>query len=185
MKQLYINWWNKDNVEKIKHQFYSVFSDEPPISDYPLCIIKKKINRCILGQNIAEKHYYYVCNWKNDLYVGEKRKIKYPFCTRIPHFFQKYFWYQINRNFMYFLKKKKNGKSKLQVPDTGTRVLDNTRPFLRSSIVSFWITPAGSKERKYHIFRQYWYTKNVPVFTNTGTFQYLGPELYFFQKNFQ
>ena len=27
----------------------------------------------------------------------------------------------------------------LQVPDTGKRVLDNTRPFLRSSIVSFWI----------------------------------------------
>ena len=40
------------------------------------------------------------------------------------------------------------GKSILQVPDTGTRVLDNTRPFLRSSIVSFWITPAGSKEHK-------------------------------------
>ena len=29
------------------------------------------------------------------------------------------------------------GKSILQVPDTGTRVLDNTRPFLRSSIVNF------------------------------------------------
>ena len=29
------------------------------------------------------------------------------------------------------------GKSILQVPDTGTRVLDNTRPFLHSSIVSF------------------------------------------------
>ena len=29
------------------------------------------------------------------------------------------------------------GKSILQVPDTGTRVLDNTRPFLCSSIVSF------------------------------------------------
>ena len=29
------------------------------------------------------------------------------------------------------------GKSKLQVPDTGTRVLDNTRSFLCSSIVSF------------------------------------------------
>ena len=29
------------------------------------------------------------------------------------------------------------GKSILQVPDTGTRVLDNTGPFLRSSIVSF------------------------------------------------
>ena len=78
---------------------------------------------------------------------------------------------------------RKNGKSILQVPDTGTRVLDNTKPFLRSSIVSFWITPAGSKERKYHIFRQYWYTRNVLVFTNTGTFQYLGPEVYFFRKN--
>ena len=64
--------------------------------------------------------------------------------------------------------------------DTGTRVLDNTTPILCSSIASFWITPAGSKERKYHIFRQYWYTKNVPVFTNTGTFKYLGPEVYFF-----
>ena len=77
------------------------------------------------------------------------------------------------------------GKSILQVPDTGTRVLDNTIPFLCSSIVSFWITLACSKERKYHIFGQYWYTKNVPVLTNTGTFQYLGPEVYFFlQKNF-
>ena len=72
------------------------------------------------------------------------------------------------------------GKSVLQVPDTGTRVLDNTRPFLHSSIVSFWITLARSIERKYHIFRQYWYTRNVPVFNNTGTFQYLGPEVYFF-----
>ena len=74
------------------------------------------------------------------------------------------------------------GKSILQVPDTGTRVLANTGPFLRSSIVSFWITPARSKGHKYHIFMQYWYTRNVPVFTNTGTFQYLGPEVYFFQN---
>ena len=29
------------------------------------------------------------------------------------------------------------GKSILQVPDTGTGVLDNTRPFLCSSIVNF------------------------------------------------
>ena len=76
----------------------------------------------------------------------------------------------------------KFGKSILQVPDTGTQVLANTRPFLRSSIVRFWITRARSKGRKYHIFRQYWYTRNVPVFTNTGTFQYLGPEVYFFLK---
>ena len=46
--------------------------------------------------------------------------------------------------------------------------------------VSSWITPPCSKERKYHIFRQYWYTRNVPVFTKTGTFQYLAPEVYFF-----
>ena len=71
-------------------------------------------------------------------------------------------------------------KSILQVPDTGTWVLNNTRPFLHSSIVSFWITPACSKECKYHIFRQYWYTRNVRVLTNTETFQYLGPEVYFF-----
>ena len=77
-----------------------------------------------------------------------------------------------------------NGKSILQVPDTGTRVLVNTKLHLRSSIVSFWITPARSKGRKYHIFRQYWYTRNVPVFTNTGTFQYLGPEVYFFLVNY-
>ena len=51
-----------------------------------------------------------------------------------------------------------------------------------SSIVSFWITLAHSKEHKYHIFRQYWYTRNVPLFTNTGTFQYLGPQVYFFRK---
>ena len=75
------------------------------------------------------------------------------------------------------------GKSILQVPDTGTQVLDNTGPFLCSSIVSFSITLACSKECKYHIFRQYWYTKNVPVLTNTGAFQYLGPEVYFFPKN--
>ena len=68
-----------------------------------------------------------------------------------------------------------------QVPDTGTRVLDNTKPFWFSSIVCFWMPPALSKEHKYHIFGQYWYTRNVPVFTNTGTFQYLGPEVYFFQ----
>ena len=42
------------------------------------------------------------------------------------------------------------------------------------------MTPARSKERKYPIFKQYWYTKIVPVFTNTGMFQYLGPEVYFF-----
>ena len=73
--------------------------------------------------------------------------------------------------------------TKIQVvPDTGTRVLDNTKPFLSSSIVSLWITPAHSKEPKYHIFWEYWYTKSVPVFTNTGKFQYLGPQVYFFPK---
>ena len=77
------------------------------------------------------------------------------------------------------------GKGILQVPDTGTRVLGNTGPFLSSSIVCFWIPAARSKECKYHIFDQYWYTKNDPVFTNTGTFQYLGPEVYFFPAFFQ
>ena len=38
----------------------------------------------------------------------------------------------------------RKGKSILQVPDTGTRVLDNTRIFLCSSIVSFKITLACS-----------------------------------------
>ena len=74
----------------------------------------------------------------------------------------------------------KAGKSILQVPDTGTRVLDNTRPFWRSSIVCFWMPPARSKEHKYYITGQYWDTRNVLVFTNTGMFQYLGPEVYLF-----
>ena len=76
-------------------------------------------------------------------------------------------------------------KSILEVPDTGTWVLDNTKPFLCSSIINFWITLAHSKEHKYHIFRQYWYTRNVPVFTNTGTFQHLGPQVYFFPGLFE
>ena len=51
--------------------------------------------------------------------------------------------------------------------DTGTQVLDNTRLFLCSSNLSFWITQALFKDGKYHIFGQYRYTRNVPVFTNT------------------
>ena len=67
-------------------------------------------------------------------------------------------------------------KSILEVPDTGTWVLDNTRPILHSSIVSFWITPACSKERKYHIHQkcsgihQFW---DVPV---SGTWSVLFPD---------
>ena len=49
-------------------------------------------------------------------------------------------------------------------------------------LLAFELTTTRSKERKYHTSRQYWYTRNVPVFTNTGTFQYLGPEVYFFLK---
>ena len=94
--------------------------------------------------------------------------------------FNYFVWVFDQKGTMNYLFNTHQGKSILQVPDTGTRVLDNTRPFLRSRIVSFWITPAHSEERKYHIFRQYWYTQNIPVFTNTGTFQYMGPEVYFF-----
>ena len=72
-----------------------------------------------------------------------------------------------------------DGKSILQVPDTCTRGFGNTRPRWHSIIVCFWMPPARCKECKYHIYGQYWYKKNVPVFTNTGTFQYLGPEVYF------
>ena len=50
------------------------------------------------------------------------------------------------------MKKRKNKKSVLHVPYTGTRVLENTRPFLRSSIVNLWIILIRVKERKYHIF---------------------------------
>ena len=38
------------------------------------------------------------------------------------------------------------GKGVLLVPDTGARVLDNTRPFWCSSIVCFWMLLARSKE---------------------------------------
>ena len=57
------------------------------------------------------------------------------------------------------------GKSILQVPDTGTRVLDNTKPFLRSSIVSFWMT------QYQHVLKDV----NITFSGNTGTpemFQY-------------
>ena len=37
-------------------------------------------------------------------------------------------------------------KNVLKVPDTDIQILDNTRPFLRSSIMSFGITLAFSKE---------------------------------------
>ena len=44
---------------------------------------------------------------------------------------------------------------------------------------------ACSSERKYQVSGHNRYTGNIPVFTNTGTFQYLmGPEVYFFQKSF-
>ena len=49
----------------------------------------------------------------------------------------------------------------------------------------FWITLVLSTEHKYHIFNQYWHSRNVPVFTNTRTFQYLGPKVYLFQGNKQ
>ena len=80
-------------------------------------------------------------------------------------------------------RRRNDGKGVFQVPDTGTQVLDKTRSLLCSSIASLWIRLAHSKEHKCQIFRQYWYTRNAPVFTNTGTFQYLGPEVYFFQKD--
>ena len=57
--------------------------------------------------------------------------------------------------------------------------MDNTKPFLHYSIMNFWIIQALSKEQKYHILRKYWYTRNVPVFTNTGAFQYLEPKYTF------
>ena len=55
------------------------------------------------------------------------------------------------------LRAKQMGKSVLQVPDTGTRVLDNTRPFLHSSIVCFWMPPARLKN------------VNITFSGNTGT----------------
>ena len=55
--------------------------------------------------------------------------------------------------------------------------------FLRSSVVCSWLTLTHSKELKYRIFRQYWYVRNVPVFTNTGTYQYLGPKVHTFSNS--
>ena len=67
--------------------------------------------------------------------------------------------YQIEAEILCFtIGKCRCGKSIRQVPDTGTRILDNIRPFWRSSIVCFWMPPARSKERKYHISGQYWNT---------------------------
>ena len=83
---------------------------------------------------------------------------------------------------MEWVKNKIQKKSVYQVPNTDTTVLDNTTPFSCSSIVSIWITLACSKKHKYHIYRQYWYTRNIPVFTNSGTFQYLEPHIHFLPK---
>ena len=46
-------------LKNINLNFYNVFSDEPPFSDYPLCIIKRQ-TAGFLGQNVAEKHHYCV-----------------------------------------------------------------------------------------------------------------------------
>ena len=72
-------------------------------------------------------------------------------------------------------KEKVNFMSQILVYEYWT-ILDH---FLHSSIVCFWMSLAHSKERKYHIFGAIFVHQNVPVFTNTGTFQYLGPEVYF------
>ena len=63
---------------------------------------------------------------------------------------------QISKLNFSFGKKNFRKKSVLWVSFTGTRVLDNyTRPYLRSSIVSFLITLVVlSKQCKYHIFKQ-------------------------------
>ena len=52
-------------------------------------------------------------------------------------------------------KEKVNFKSQILVYEYWT-ILDH---FLHSSIVCFWMSLAHSKERKYHIFGQYLYTK--------------------------
>ena len=46
--------------KKINLNFYSVFPDEPPISDYPLGIIKRQI-AALLAQNIAKKKTLLLC----------------------------------------------------------------------------------------------------------------------------
>ena len=66
------------------------------------------------------------------------------------------------------------------VLDTGIQVLVNTGPFLNFSIVCFRIAPAHSSGWKFHVFKQYWYTRNFPVFSNTAMFQYLLPDVDFF-----
>ena len=64
------------------------------------------------------------------------------------------------------------GKCVSQVLDIATRILDNARPFLPSSIELLYNTTTSITIT----FLDKTYTpKNVPVFTNTGTLQYLGP----------
>ena len=60
----------------------------------------------------------------------------------------------------------------------GVLVLDSTIQFLRSSIVSFWIPLANSKQRNYHTCGHHWYTRNIPLLTNAGTYLQLGPKVY-------
>ena len=155
------------------------------LAAYIPCINIRNAQSCCERSECATRWPYFLCNEYTvvchnkgfsvfDFFKGSKTETCICACSVLlfsrPHLCCVFFFLF----FFYFF-----WKSILQVPDTGTRVLDNTRPFLCSSIVSFWIIPAGSKERKYHVFRQYWYTKNVLVFTNTGTFQ-RGPEVYFF-----
>ena len=71
-----------------------------------------------------------------------------------------------------------------KVPDSDIQVLDNTVPFLHSSSVSFWIK-LRLQEHQYHFFRQYWFTRNVPVFTNLGTFQFIWDLKYTFSYIFK
>ena len=46
--------------KKFNLNFYIVFPDEPPISDYPLGIIKRQI-AALLAQNIAKKATITMC----------------------------------------------------------------------------------------------------------------------------
>ena len=62
--------------------------------------------------------------------------------TDAPFKFQRFqwFWYTPNLSNKHLQHRKKC--TSIEDPGTGTRVLDNTRPYLRSSIVSFQITLA-------------------------------------------
>ena len=103
-----------------------------------------------------------------DRVVQYKKKLK-----KIANFWQK------------SKKKKKHEEKKMNLPFQDKRTGKEKwmrMGALRQNFLALWITLALSRQCKYHIFGQYWHTRNVLVFTNTEMCQYLGPQEYLFKK---